>query len=101
MTNDAFVRHYTAVADASPVPVLLYNYTAVTGVNLLPAAVARLSTHPNIVGMKESGGDVAQVADLVSQTPEDFILSFSTKLPGLDEPTPDFIVLVPHSEETR
>ena len=35
------------------------------------------------------------------QTPEDFILSFSTKLPGLDEPTPDFIVLVPHSEETR
>ena len=66
MTNDVFVRHYTAVADASPVPVLLYNFTAVTGVNLLPAAVARLATHPNIVGMKESGGDVAQVADLVS-----------------------------------
>jgi 4-hydroxy-2-oxoglutarate aldolase len=72
MTNDVFVRHYTAVADASPVPVLLYNFTAVTGVNLLPAAVARLASHPNIVGMKESGGDVAQVADLVSQTPADF-----------------------------
>ena len=72
MTNDVFVRHYTAVADASPVPVLLYNFTAVTGVNLLPAAVARLATHPNIIGMKESGGDVAQVADLVSQTPADF-----------------------------
>jgi 4-hydroxy-2-oxoglutarate aldolase len=72
MTNDVFVRHYTAVADASPVPVLLYNFTAVTGVNLLPAAVARLATHPNIIGMKESGGDVAQVADLVSQTPDDF-----------------------------
>src|SRR5258708_14458728 len=72
MTNDVFVRHYTAVADASPVPVLLYNFTAVTGVNLQPAAVARLATHPNIVGMKESGGDVAQVADLVSQTPDDF-----------------------------
>src|SRR5206468_521457 len=56
MTDDAFVRHYTAVADASPVPVLLYNFTAVTGVNLLPAAVTRLATHPNIVGMKESGG---------------------------------------------
>jgi len=69
MTNDVFVRHYTAVADASPVPVLLYNFTAVTGVNLLPAAVARLATHPNIAGMKESGGDVAQVADLVSLTP--------------------------------
>ena len=72
MTNDAFVRHYTTVADASPVPVLLYNFTALTGVNLLPAAVSRLATHPNIVGMKESGGDVAQIADLVSGTPDDF-----------------------------
>jgi dihydrodipicolinate synthase/N-acetylneuraminate lyase len=72
MTTEAFVRHYTAVADASPVPVLLYNFTALTGVNLLPAAVSRLATHPNIVGMKESGGDVAQIADLVSGTPDDF-----------------------------
>jgi len=72
MTSDAFVRHYTAVADASPVPVLLYNFTAVTGVNLLPAAVARLATHPNIIGMKESGGDIGQIADLVSLTPAGF-----------------------------
>jgi 4-hydroxy-2-oxoglutarate aldolase len=72
MTTDAFVRHYTAVADASPVPVLLYNFTALTGVDLLPAAVARLATHPNITGMKESGGDVARMADLVSVTPSDF-----------------------------
>src|SRR5207237_8935130 len=63
MTNDAFVRHYTAVADASPVPVLLYNFTAVNGVNLRPATVSQLATHPNIVGMKESGGDVGQIAD--------------------------------------
>src|SRR6476469_4983952 len=62
MTNDAFVRHYTAVADASPVPVLLYNFTALTGVNLLPAAVARLATHPNLIGMKESTDDLAQIA---------------------------------------
>src|SRR3954452_11766593 len=74
MTNDVFVRHYTAVADASPVPVLLYNFTAVTGVNLQPAAVARLATHPNIIGMKESGGVVAQVGDLVSMTPDNFIV---------------------------
>jgi 4-hydroxy-2-oxoglutarate aldolase len=72
MTSDAFVRHYTAVADASPVPVLLYNFTALTGVNLLPAAVSRLAVHPNIAGMKESGGDVAQIADLVSDTPDEF-----------------------------
>src|SRR6185436_12672846 len=72
MTNDAFVRHYTALADASPVPVLLYNFTAVTGVNLLPAAVARIATHPNIIGMKESGGDIGQIADLVTSTPATF-----------------------------
>jgi len=78
MTTELFVRHYTAVADASPVPVLLYNFTAVTGVNLLPAAVTRLATHPNIVGMKESGGDVAQIADLVSGTPDGFAVLAGT-----------------------
>ena len=86
MTNDAFVRHYTAVADASPLPVLLYNFTALTGVTLLPAAVSRLATHPNIVGIKESGGDVAQIADLVSGTPNDFSVlagSPSTFYPAL------------------
>jgi 4-hydroxy-2-oxoglutarate aldolase len=72
MTGEAFVRHYTAVADASPVPVLLYNFTALTGVNLLPATVHTLAAHPNIVGMKESGGDIGQIADLVSGTPRDF-----------------------------
>jgi 4-hydroxy-2-oxoglutarate aldolase len=72
MTSEAFVRHYTAVADASPVPVLLYNFTAVTGVNLQPAAAARLAAHPNIVGMKESGGDIAQIAELVTSTPDTF-----------------------------
>ena len=86
MTSDAFVRHYTAVADASPIPVLLYNFTALTGVNLLPAAVSQLAAHPNIAGMKESGGDVAQIADLVSGTPDDFSVlagSASTFYAGL------------------
>jgi 4-hydroxy-2-oxoglutarate aldolase len=72
MTHDAFVRHYTAVADASPVPVLLYNFTAATGVNLLPATVATLAEHPNIVGIKESGSDIGQIADLVALTPSEF-----------------------------
>lgn len=72
MSSDVLVDHYRAVADASPVPVLLYNYAQVTGVNLLPAAAARLSSHPNIAGIKESGGDVAQVAALVDLTPDDF-----------------------------
>jgi 4-hydroxy-2-oxoglutarate aldolase len=74
MTADVFVRHYTAVADASPIPVLLYNVTMFTGVNLPVDAVAILAEHPNIAGMKESGSDVAQIADLISRTPDDFTL---------------------------
>jgi 4-hydroxy-2-oxoglutarate aldolase len=72
MTADLFVRHYTEVADVSPVPVLLYNVTMYTGVNLTVDAVAALAAHPNIVGMKESGSDLAQIADLVARTPDDF-----------------------------
>jgi 4-hydroxy-2-oxoglutarate aldolase len=56
----------------------LYNFTALTGVNLLPATVAQLAGHPNIVGMKESGGDVAQIADLVSSTPDGFAVLAGT-----------------------
>ena len=72
MTADAFVRHYTAVADASPVPVLLYNYPAVTGVNLTPDTVQRLAAHPNVAGIKETGSDAAQVAAYVDQAPTGF-----------------------------
>jgi 4-hydroxy-2-oxoglutarate aldolase len=77
MTTDVFVRHYTEVADASPVPVLLYNVTMFTGVNLAPEAVERLAPHPNIVGMKESGSDIAQIAEycgvrLKAQATRDF-----------------------------
>lgn len=72
MTADAFERHYLEVAEASPVPVLLYNVTVYTGVNLPPDAVATLAEHPNIVGIKESGSDIAQIAEYASRTPEDF-----------------------------
>ena len=72
MTSDIFVRHYTEVADASPVPVLLYNVTMFTGVNLMPDAVERLAAHPNIAGMKDSGTDVAQISEYVHRTPAHF-----------------------------
>jgi 4-hydroxy-2-oxoglutarate aldolase len=68
MTTDAFVRHFTAVADNSPVPVLLYNVTMYTGVNLAPDAVAALSQHPNIVGMKETNSDMVQMAEHLART---------------------------------
>lgn len=72
MTVNAFVRHYTAVAEASPVPVLLYNFTAVTGVTMPVEAVAALTAHPNIHGMKESNGDVPRIAELVAAVPHGF-----------------------------
>ena len=72
MTSSAFIRHYSAVADKSPAPVLLYNFSALTGVTLPVEAVAVLSMHENIVGLKESGPDMSYVADLVGQAPEGF-----------------------------
>ena len=72
MTTDVFVRHYTEVADASPIPVLLYNVSMFTGVNLAPEAVETLASHPNIVGMKESGGDIGLIAEYIARTPDDF-----------------------------
>ncbi len=72
LTPDAFTAHYTAVADASPVPVVLYNFTALTGVTLGVDVVARLAEHPNIVGMKESGSDLTYVSALIDATPDDF-----------------------------
>ena len=72
MTSEVFVQHYTEVADASPVPVLLYNVTLFTGVNLTPETVERLGVHPNIPGMKDSGGDIGQLAEYIARTPDDF-----------------------------
>jgi 4-hydroxy-2-oxoglutarate aldolase len=72
MTTEVFVRHYTDVADNSPVPVLLYNVTIFTGVTLQADAVATLALHPNIVGMKESGSDIGLIAEYIARTPDDF-----------------------------
>ena len=66
--TEVFVRHYTAVADASPVPVLPYNVPSLTGVTMSAEAVARLASHPNIPGVKDSSADLTQIADLVATT---------------------------------
>lgn len=72
LTTEVFVRHYTEVADASPVPVLPYNVPSLTGIRLAAEAVARLASHPNIPGVKDSSGDLTQIADLVAMTPPGF-----------------------------
>src|SRR5262245_30390332 len=58
----AQVRHYHAVADASPVPVLIYNDPLNTGTNLEADTVARIANHPNILGIKDSSGNIPQAA---------------------------------------
>lgn len=72
MTPDSLVRHFQAVADASPIPVVLYNVPKFTHLDMDAAAIARAAGHPNIVGVKDSGGNVAKLADVVRRTGPDF-----------------------------
>ncbi|KAH0623831.1 hypothetical protein JD844_006985, partial [Phrynosoma platyrhinos] len=73
MTSAALIHHYTQVADASPIPVILYSVPANTGLELPIDAVLTLAQHPNIVGIKDSGGNITRVGLLVHKTQnEDF-----------------------------
>ena len=60
-TQNGLIQHFTAVADASTVPVILYNVPGRTGCKLLPKTVAKLAEHPNIVAIKDATGDMAQM----------------------------------------
>jgi 4-hydroxy-2-oxoglutarate aldolase len=72
MTQNVLADHYIAVADASPVPVLLYSVPQLTNVVLAPETIARLSQHENIIGVKDSSGDILALAEAVRLVPEDF-----------------------------
>ena len=63
-TQNGLYQHFTAVADVSTVPVILYNVPGRTGCNLQPKTVARLAEHPNIVAIKEAAGNMAQAVEL-------------------------------------
>lgn len=60
------------MADASPIPVLLYNMPANTGVSMPANIVCELACHPNIAGIKNSSGNIVQIAEIVANTPVDF-----------------------------
>ena len=64
-TQNGLIRHFTMIADASTVPVILYNVPGRTGCNLLPKSVAVLAEHPNIVGIKEATGNMAQMVEIM------------------------------------
>ncbi len=72
MTPDALLGHYRAVADASPVPVVLYNMPSVTGVTLTPAIVEKLAAHPNIIGIKETSVELERLGQFVACAPQGF-----------------------------
>jgi 4-hydroxy-tetrahydrodipicolinate synthase len=65
-------EHFRAIAEASELPVLLYNIPSRTGANLEPATVLRLAEMPKIVGIKESSGNLVQITELLTQVPRSF-----------------------------
>lgn len=65
-TQNGLIKHFTTVADASTVPVILYNVPGRTGCNLQPKTVAKLAEHPNIVAIKEAAGNMAQMVELAA-----------------------------------
>jgi 4-hydroxy-tetrahydrodipicolinate synthase len=73
-TQEGIIAHFTAIADASPVPVLLYNVPGRTVVNVKADTIVKLAEHPNIIGIKDAGGSIEQSMELAARVPEDFLL---------------------------
>ncbi len=72
ITRDALMDHYTAVADASAAPLILYSMPALTGIRIEPLTAAKLSEHANIVGIKDSSNDIAGLRETIQLARQDF-----------------------------
>jgi len=72
--QEGLVRHFTAAADASSVPVILYNVPSRTACDLLAPAVERLAAHPRIVGIKEATGQVSRAREILERCGDDFLV---------------------------
>ncbi|MCB0375199.1 MAG: 4-hydroxy-tetrahydrodipicolinate synthase [Sinomicrobium sp.] len=73
-TQEGIYRHFMAVAETSPKPVILYNVPGRTASNMTPQTVFRLAGHTNITGIKEAAGDLVQAMRLLKDKPEDFLV---------------------------
>ena len=73
-TQDGLYLHFTAIADAVGIPVVLYNVPGRTACDLLPATVARLSTHPRIVGIKEATGSIERCVEILATARPGFLV---------------------------
>jgi len=71
-TQEGLYRHFRAIAEATSLPVIVYNVPPRTAVNILPDTVARLAEIPNIAGVKEASGDVSQIAEIITRVPPEF-----------------------------
>lgn len=72
MDNAALADYYTRLADASPIPVSVYNFPANTGVDMGADLIIKLAQHPNIAAVKESGGNVVKMGEIIKNTRPDF-----------------------------
>ena len=72
-TQEGLFRHFTEVANASPVPVVLYNVPGRTSSNILPPTILKLADHPNIVAVKEASGSFDQFMEIIGNKPNDFL----------------------------
>lgn len=70
MTKDAMIRHFTALADASPIPIILYNMPAYAGIDLNSDTILQLAEHPNIIGLKESSGNLIKISEVTRSIAE-------------------------------
>jgi 4-hydroxy-tetrahydrodipicolinate synthase len=68
------IAHYTAIADASPVPVIMYNIPGRSGINMSSTTTLTLAQHPNIIGIKEASCIIEQCMEIYKDKPEDFLL---------------------------
>src|SRR6202041_2618455 len=73
-TQEGLYQHYRAIAEAVDLPIILYSVQGRTGINIEPATVVRLAAIPNIVGIKEASGSIAQMAAILNCVPEDFVV---------------------------
>ena len=72
ISEDALAEHYLRVADAARIPIMVYSVPVFTHVTVEAPLIRRVSKHPNVVGMKDSSGDVQGVADIIAAAPKEF-----------------------------
>jgi 4-hydroxy-2-oxoglutarate aldolase len=86
MTTEVLIKHYHAVADSSDIPLIIYNMPANSGIDMDADQILEIARHPNIIGLKDSGGNLVKMASIINRAPDEFQVlagSASFLLPAL------------------